>query len=197
MWTAARPHSRHAKRIHVLVLDRRPDLGRSGDARGALSSGVLSFFGRAVADRMPHAGGTCAFSSATAPARAAVRYRWCRCRLGTYARVNCGRPFLIPSPNSRPETHCVPGGFVEGRIVGSRGHCAISAVGRHFSTAKRWRAIGGGGTPGVLVRAVTFRRARKAGRSALARRHLHVKPGLFRPGATYLTLLRLARRHAP
>jgi uncharacterized protein YbbC (DUF1343 family) len=116
-----------------------------------------------------------------------------------------GRPFIMPSPNMPTlETALVyPGGcLVEGtNLSEGRGTTApFQLVGAPFLDGEALaRELVAAGTPGVLVRPVTFRPTFE--KHAGQRCHgvmLHVKnPGLFRPVATYLTLLTLARRQAP
>jgi uncharacterized protein YbbC (DUF1343 family) len=116
-----------------------------------------------------------------------------------------GRPFVMPSPNMPTlETALVyPGAcLVEGtNLSEGRGTTApFQLVGAPFLDgsllAKSLLEIG---VPGALVRPVTFRPSFE--KHAGERCHgvmLHVaNPELFRPVATYLTLIALARAQAP
>jgi uncharacterized protein YbbC (DUF1343 family) len=116
-----------------------------------------------------------------------------------------GRPFIMPSPNMPTlETALVyPGGcLVEGtNLSEGRGTTApFQLVGAPFLDGEALcRALVDTGAPGVLVRPVTFRPTFE--KHAGQRCHgvmLHVtNPELFRPVATYLSLITLARAQAP
>lgn len=116
-----------------------------------------------------------------------------------------GRPFIMPSPNMPTlETALVyPGGcLIEGtNLSEGRGTTApFQLVGAPFLDGPALaQALGEAGAPGVLVRPVTFKPSfeKHAGERCQGVM-LHVtNPALFRPVATYLTLITLARAQAP
>jgi uncharacterized protein YbbC (DUF1343 family) len=116
-----------------------------------------------------------------------------------------GRPFVMPSPNMPTlETALVyPGGcLVEGtNLSEGRGTTApFQLVGAPFLNGEALcRALLETGAPGVLVRPVSFRPTfeKHAGQKCHGVM-LHVtNPELFRPVATYLALITLARAQAP
>lgn len=116
-----------------------------------------------------------------------------------------GRPFIMPSPNMPTlETALVyPGGcLVEGtNLSEGRGTTApFQIVGAPFLDGPALaQSLSEAGTPGVLVRPVTFKPTfeKHAGKRCSGVM-LHVtNPSLFRPVATYLTLITLARAQAP
>jgi uncharacterized protein YbbC (DUF1343 family) len=116
-----------------------------------------------------------------------------------------GRPFIMPSPNMPTlETALVyPGGcLLEGtNLSEGRGTTApFQLVGAPFLDGPALaQALAEAGTPGVLVRPVTFKPTfeKHAGQRCNGVM-LHVtNPALFRPVATYLTLITLARAQAP
>lgn len=116
-----------------------------------------------------------------------------------------GRPFVMPSPNMpTAETALVyPGGcLIEGtNLSEGRGTTApFQLVGAPFLDGEALaEALLASGLPGVQVRPVAFRptfekHAGQACRGVM----LHVtNPFLFRPVATYLRLIALARAQAP
>jgi uncharacterized protein YbbC (DUF1343 family) len=116
-----------------------------------------------------------------------------------------GRPFIMPSPNMPTlETALVyPGGcLLEGtNLSEGRGTTApFQLVGAPFLDGPALaQALAEAGTPGVMVRPVSFtptfeKHAGKRCNGVM----LHVTtPSLFRPVATYLTLITLARAQAP
>jgi uncharacterized protein YbbC (DUF1343 family) len=116
-----------------------------------------------------------------------------------------GRPFIMPSPNMPTlETALVyPGGcLVEGtNLSEGRGTTApFQLIGAPFLDGQALaQALVEAGAPGVMVRPVTFRPMfeKHAGQRCNGVM-LHVTtPTLFRPVATYLTLITLARAQAP
>jgi uncharacterized protein YbbC (DUF1343 family) len=116
-----------------------------------------------------------------------------------------GRPFIMPSPNMPTlETALVyPGGcLLEGtNLSEGRGTTApFQLIGAPFldGTALA-QALSEAGTPGVMVRPVSFRPTfEKHAGQRCSGVMLHVTtPSLFRPVATYLTLITLARAQAP
>jgi uncharacterized protein YbbC (DUF1343 family) len=116
-----------------------------------------------------------------------------------------GRPFIMPSPNMPTlETALVyPGGcLLEGtNLSEGRGTTApFQLVGAPFLDGPALaQALSEAGTPGVMVRPVSFKPTfeKHAGqRCSGVMLHL-TTPSLFRPVATYLTLITLARAQAP
>lgn len=116
-----------------------------------------------------------------------------------------GRPFVMPSPNMpTAETALVyPGGcLVEGtNLSEGRGTTApFQLVGAPFLDGEALaEALLASGVPGVQVRPVAFRPSfeKHAGQTCRGVM-LHVtNPHLFRPVATYLRLITLARAQAP
>jgi len=116
-----------------------------------------------------------------------------------------GRPFIMPSPNMPTlETALVyPGGcLVEGtNLSEGRGTTApFQLVGAPFLDGPQLaQALVDAGAPGVMVRPVTFKPMfeKHAGKRCNGVM-LHVtNPALFRPVATYLSLIALARAQAP
>jgi uncharacterized protein YbbC (DUF1343 family) len=116
-----------------------------------------------------------------------------------------GRPFIMPSPNMPTvETALVyPGGcLLEGtNLSEGRGTTApFQLVGAPFLDGQALaQALVEAGTPGVMVRPVTFKPTfEKHAGQRCSGVMLHVTtPSLFRPVATYLTLITLARAQAP
>jgi uncharacterized protein YbbC (DUF1343 family) len=119
--------------------------------------------------------------------------------------VAWGRPFVMPSPNMPSlETALVyPGGcLVEGtNLSEGRGTTApFQIVGAPFLDGPALaKSLNDVGVPGALVRPITFRPTFE--KHAGERCHgvmLHISnPDLFRPVATYLSLIALARAQAP
>ncbi len=116
-----------------------------------------------------------------------------------------GRPFIMPSPNMPTlETALVyPGGcLVEGtNLSEGRGTTApFQLVGAPFIDGEALcRSLLELGAPGVLIRPATFRPMfdKHAGQRCRGVM-LHVtNPALFRPVATYLALIAVARAQAP
>jgi uncharacterized protein YbbC (DUF1343 family) len=116
-----------------------------------------------------------------------------------------GRPFVMPSPNMPTlETALVyPGGcLIEGtNLSEGRGTTApFQLVGAPFLDGEALAsALIASGSPGVQVRPVAFRPTfeKHAGQTCRGVM-LHVtSPHLFRPVATYLRLIALARAQAP
>jgi uncharacterized protein YbbC (DUF1343 family) len=116
-----------------------------------------------------------------------------------------GRPFVMPSPNmpTLETALAYPGGcLVEGtNLSEGRGTTApFQLVGAPFLNGEALcRALLETGAPGVMVRPVTFRPTfeKHAGKKCQGVM-LHVtSPELFRPVATYLALITLARAQAP
>jgi uncharacterized protein YbbC (DUF1343 family) len=116
-----------------------------------------------------------------------------------------GRPFIMPSPNMPTlETALVyPGGcLIEGtNLSEGRGTTApFQIVGAPFLDGQALaQALAEAGTPGVQVRPITFKPTfEKHAGQRCSGVMLHVtSPALFRPVATYLTLITLARAQAP
>jgi uncharacterized protein YbbC (DUF1343 family) len=116
-----------------------------------------------------------------------------------------GRPFVMPSPNMPTlETALVyPGGcLIEGtNLSEGRGTTApFQIVGAPFLEGRELaRGLEELGTPGALVRPVSFRPTfEKHAGVRCEGVMLHVtNPRLFRPVATYLSLIALARAQAP
>jgi uncharacterized protein YbbC (DUF1343 family) len=116
-----------------------------------------------------------------------------------------GRPFVMPSPNMPTlETALVyPGGcLVEGtNLSEGRGTTApFQMVGAPFLDGKSLaQGLAELGTPGALIRPVSFRPTfEKHAGVACSGVMVHVtNPRLFRPVATYLSLITLARAQAP
>jgi uncharacterized protein YbbC (DUF1343 family) len=116
-----------------------------------------------------------------------------------------GRPFVMPSPNMpTPETALVyPGGcLIEGtNLSEGRGTTApFQLVGAPFLDGEALaEALIASGSPGVQVRPVAFRPTFEKHAGQLCRGvMLHVTNShLFRPVATYLRLIALARAQAP
>jgi uncharacterized protein YbbC (DUF1343 family) len=116
-----------------------------------------------------------------------------------------GRPFVMPSPNMPTlETALVyPGGcLLEGtNLSEGRGTTApFQLVGAPFLNGRALAsALIEGGTPGAMVRPVTFRPTfDKYAEQRCQGVMIHVtNPALFRPMATYLRLVCLARQQTP
>jgi uncharacterized protein YbbC (DUF1343 family) len=116
-----------------------------------------------------------------------------------------GRPFVMPSPNMPSlETALVyPGGcLVEGtNLSEGRGTTApFQIVGAPFLDGPALaKSLGDVGVPGALVRPVTFRPTfeKHAGERCQGVMIHVANPELFRPVATYLALIALARAQAP
>jgi uncharacterized protein YbbC (DUF1343 family) len=116
-----------------------------------------------------------------------------------------GRPFIMPSPNMPTlETALVyPGGcLLEGtNLSEGRGTTApFQLVGAPFLDGQALaQSMAETGIPGALVRPATFKPTfEKHAGHRCSGVMLHVtNPALFRPVATYLTLITLARAQAP
>jgi uncharacterized protein YbbC (DUF1343 family) len=116
-----------------------------------------------------------------------------------------GRPFIMPSPNMPTlETALVyPGGcLLDGtNLSEGRGTTApFQLVGAPFLDGPALaQALSEAGTPGVMVRPVSFKPTfEKHAGQRCSGVMLHVTtPSVFRPVATYLTLITLARAQAP
>lgn len=116
-----------------------------------------------------------------------------------------GRPFIPPSPNMPTlETALVyPGAcLVEGtNLSEGRGTTTpFQIVGAPFLDGRALcQALSERGVPGAMIRPVAFRPTFEKHAGEICRGvMLHVtNPALFRPVATYLTLLTLARAQAP
>lgn len=199
--------------VHTVVLDRpNPLSGDPATLEGApQDAGFLSFVGleplpirhaltvgEILALFMERDGATLGLEGAfsAVPALGWERYR---------TAAAWGRPFVMPSPNMPTlETALVyPGGcLVEGtNLSEGRGTTApFQLVGAPFLNGETLcQSLYDTGAPGVLIRAVTFRPTFE--KHAGKRCHgvmLHVtSPELFRPVATYLSLITLARAQAP
>jgi uncharacterized protein YbbC (DUF1343 family) len=214
VWTALlAARAAAAKGIHTVVLDRpNPISGDPTSLEGAPQrDGFLSFVGlepfpirhaltlgemlAQIFERDGHALGA---EGALSVARV---LGWERQRTAEA----WGRPFIMPSPNMPTlETALVyPGGcLLEGtNLSEGRGTTApFQMVGAPFLDGPALaHALAEAGTPGVLVRPVTFKPTfeKHAGQRCNGVM-LHVtNPALFRPVATYLTLITLARAQAP
>jgi uncharacterized protein YbbC (DUF1343 family) len=214
VWTALlAARAAAAKGIHTVVLDRpNPISGDPASLEGAPQrEGFLSFvgleplpirhgltLGEIVAQFMERDGHALGPEGALSVARV---LGWERHRTAEA----WGRPFIMPSPNMPTlETALVyPGGcLLEGtNLSEGRGTTApFQLVGAPFLDGQALAsALAEAGTPGVLVRPVTFRPSfeKHAGQRCNGVM-LHVtSPALFRPVATYLTLITLARAQAP
>ncbi|HLV68907.1 MAG TPA: DUF1343 domain-containing protein [Polyangiaceae bacterium] len=116
-----------------------------------------------------------------------------------------GRPFVLPSPNMPTlETALVyPGGcLVEGtNLSEGRGTTTpFQIVGAPFLDGKKLaQAVLQTGVPGAWIRPVSFRPSFEKHAGTICQGVMvHVtNPRLFRPVATYLTLITLAHRMAP
>jgi uncharacterized protein YbbC (DUF1343 family) len=214
VWTAllAARAAREA-RVHTVVLDRpNPLSGDPSTIEGAPQDpGFLSFVGLeplpirhalTVGEILTHfferdgaaLGSEGALS--VVPSQGWERYR---------TAAAWGRPFIMPSPNMPTlETALVyPGGcLVEGtNLSEGRGTTApFQLVGAPFLNGEALsKALTDSGAPGALVRPVTFRPSfeKHAGKRCQGVM-LHVTNAeLFRPVATYLSLITLARAQAP
>jgi len=202
-WTAllaARAAS--AAAIHTVVLDRpNPISGDPATLEGApQQEGFLSFvgIGELLAQFMERDGQALGAEGALS---VVSLLGWERHR-GAEA---WGRPFVMPSPNMpTAETALVyPGGcLVEGtNLSEGRGTTApFQLVGAPFLDGDALaEALIASGSPGVQVRPVAFRPTFEKHAGQICRGvMLHVtSPLLFRPVATYLRLIALARAQAP
>jgi uncharacterized protein YbbC (DUF1343 family) len=214
VWTALlAARAAAAKGIHTVVLDRpNPISGDPGSLEGAPQrEGFLSFvglepfpirhgltLGEMLAQIFERDGLALGPEGALSVARV---LGWERLRTAEA----WGRPFIMPSPNMPTlETALVyPGGcLIEGtNLSEGRGTTApFQLVGAPFLDGQALaQALSDAGTPGVLVRPVAFKPTfeKHAGQRCNGVM-LHVtNPALFRPVATYLTLITLARAQAP
>jgi uncharacterized protein YbbC (DUF1343 family) len=214
VWTALlAARAAAAKGIHTVVLDRaNPISGDPASIEGAPQrEGFLSFvgleplpirhgltLGEILAQFMERDGHALGPEGALSVARV---LGWERHRTAEA----WGRPFIMPSPNMPTlETALVyPGGcLLEGtNLSEGRGTTApFQLVGAPFLDGPALAtALAEAGSPGVLVRPVTFRPTfeKHAGQRCNGVM-LHVtNPALFRPVTTYLTLITLARAQAP
>jgi len=214
VWTALlAARAAAAASIHTVVLDRpNPISGDPSTVEGALQSeGFLSFVGlepmpirhaltvgeilARLFERDGHALGPEGALSVV-PVQGWERLR---------SAEAWGRPFVLPSPNMPTlETALVyPGGcLVEGtNLSEGRGTTVpFQVVGAPFLDGARLaRELGETGVPGAWVRPVTFRPAFEKHAGKLCQGvMIHVTNAqLFRPVATYLALIALARRQAP
>jgi uncharacterized protein YbbC (DUF1343 family) len=214
VWTALlAARAARAANVHTVVLDRpNPISGDPATIEGAPQEpGFLSFVGleplpirhaltlgeilAACFERDGHPLGADGALS-VAPVLGWERYR---------TALAWGRPFVMPSPNMPSlETALVyPGGcLVEGtNLSEGRGTTApFQIVGAPFLDGPALaKSLTEAGVPGALVRPVTFRPTFE--KHAGERCHgvmIHVSnPDLFRPVATYLSLIALARAQAP
>jgi uncharacterized protein YbbC (DUF1343 family) len=214
VWTALlAARAAAAKGIHTVVLDRpNPISGDPASIEGAPQrEGFLSFvgleplpirhgltIGEILAQFFERDGHALGPEGALSVARV---LGWERHRTAEA----WGRPFIMPSPNMPTlETALVyPGGcLLEGtNLSEGRGTTApFQLVGAPFLDGPSLaQALAEAGTPGVMVRPVSFRPTfeKHAGQRCNGVM-LHVTtPSLFRPVATYLTLITLARAQAP
>jgi uncharacterized protein YbbC (DUF1343 family) len=214
VWTALlAARAAAARGIHTVVLDRpNPISGDPATLEGALQQpGFLSFvgleplpirhaltIGEILAQFMQDGGHPLGADGALSVARV---LGWERYRTAEA----WGRPFIMPSPNMPTiESALVyPGGcLVEGtNLSEGRGTTApFQLVGAPFLDGPALaKSLNEAGAPGVLVRPVTFRPMfEKHAGSNCHGVMLHVtSPALFRPVATYLTLIALCRAQAP
>jgi uncharacterized protein YbbC (DUF1343 family) len=214
VWTALlAARAAAAKGIHTVVLDRpNPISGDPASIEGAPQrDGFLSFvgleplptrhgltIGEILAQFFERDGHALGPEDALSVARV---LGWERHRTAEA----WGRPFIMPSPNMPTvETALVyPGGcLLEGtNLSEGRGTTApFQLVGAPFLDGPSLaQALAEAGTPGVMVRPVSFKPMfeKHAGKRCNGVM-LHVTtPSLFRPVATYLTLITLARAQAP
>lgn len=214
VWTALlAARAAAAKGIHTVVLDRaNPISGDPASLEGAPQrEGFLSFvgleplpirhaltIGEILAQFFERDGHALGPEGALSVARV---LGWERHRTAEA----WGRPFIMPSPNMPTlETALVyPGGcLLEGtNLSEGRGTTApFQLVGAPFLDGPALaQALAEAGTPGVMVRPVSFKPTfeKHAGKRCNGVM-LHVTtPSLFRPVATYLTLITLARAQAP
>lgn len=214
VWTALlAARAAAAKGIHTVVLDRaNPISGDPATLEGAPQrEGFLSFvgleplpirhaltLGEIIAQCFERDGQPLGPDGALSVARV---LGWERHRTAEA----WGRPFIMPSPNMPTlETALVyPGGcLIEGtNLSEGRGTTApFQIVGAPFLDGQALaQSLAEAGTPGVLVRPVSFKPTfeKHAGQTCRGVM-LHVtNPALFRPVATYLTLITLARAQAP
>lgn len=214
VWTALlAARAAAAKGIHTVVLDRpNPISGDPASVEGAPQrEGFLSFvgleplpirhaltIGEILAQCFERDGHALGPEGALSVARV---LGWERHRTAEA----WGRPFIMPSPNMPTlETALVyPGGcLIEGtNLSEGRGTTApFQLVGAPFLDGPALaQALVEAGTPGVLVRPVSFRPSfEKHAGQRCSGVMLHVtSPALFRPVTTYLTLITLARAQAP
>jgi uncharacterized protein YbbC (DUF1343 family) len=214
VWTALlAARAAAAKGIHTVVLDRpNPISGDPASLEGAPQrEGFLSFvgleplpirhaltIGEILAQFFERDGHALGPEGALSVARV---LGWERHRTAEA----WGRPFIMPSPNMPTlETALVyPGGcLLEGtNLSEGRGTTApFQLVGAPFLDGPALaQSLMEAGAPGVMVRPVTFKPTfeKHAGKRCNGVM-LHVTtPSLFRPVATYLTLITLARAQAP
>jgi uncharacterized protein YbbC (DUF1343 family) len=214
VWTALlAARAAAAAGVHTVVLDRpNPLSGNPGTLEGApQEAGFLSFvgleplpirhaltIGEILAQFVERDGGALGPEGvlSVVPVLGWERHR---------TAAAWGRPFVMPSPNMPTlETALVyPGGcLVEvTNLSEGRGTTApFQLVGAPFLNGEALcRALLETGAPGVMVRPVTFRPTfeKHAGKKCHGVM-LHVtNPELFRPVATYLALITLARTQAP
>ncbi|MFC1641144.1 exo-beta-N-acetylmuramidase NamZ domain-containing protein [Myxococcota bacterium] len=214
VWTAWLTATAARERgIHVVVLDRpNPISGAPCTAEGAPQcEGYLSLVGLRplpirhamtvaeilvlLADRDDWSLGPMG-SLSVVPSRGWERHRTAEA---------WGRPFVMPSPNiPTVETALVyPGAcLLEGtNLSEGRGTTApFQLVGAPFLDGAQLACeLGDGGVPGAMVRAVQFRPWMGKHRGEICHGVMvHVtNSSLFRPVATYLRLIALARRQAP
>jgi uncharacterized protein YbbC (DUF1343 family) len=214
VWTALLlMRAAHAQGIHVVVLDRpNPISGDPATLEGAPQrEGFLSFVGLeplpirhalTAGEILVHFAARDGWEVGADGALSVVPTRgWERHRTADA----WGRPFVQPSPNMPTlETALVyPGAcLLEGtNLSEGRGTTApFQLVGAPFLDGVRLgRALGEGGVPGAIVRPVEFRPWMSKHRGEVCRGvMLHVtNASLFRPVATYLRLIALARQQAP
>jgi uncharacterized protein YbbC (DUF1343 family) len=203
----------NAAGVHTAVLDRpNPISGDPSTLEGApQQSGFLSFVGLeslparhalTPAEILTHFAARDGWALGPEGALSVVPTEgWERYRLADA----WGRPFVMPSPNipTLETTLVYPGAcLVEGtNLSEGRGTTApFQLVGAPFLNGEALAsALVQAGTPGAQVRPVSFRPwFDKFASQTCHGVMIHVKnPALFRPVATYLTLVALAREQAP
>jgi uncharacterized protein YbbC (DUF1343 family) len=214
VWTALLvARAAHERGIHVIVLDRpNPISGDPATLEGAPQrEEYLSFVGLeplpirhalTVGEILVHFAGRDGWPLGADGALSVVPTRgWERHRTAEA----WGRPFILPSPNMPTlETALVyPGAcLVEGtNLSEGRGTTVpFQLVGAPFLDGARLaRELGEGGVPGAIVRSAEFRPWMSKHRGEVCHGvMLHVtNASLFRPVATYLRLIALARQQAP
>ena len=209
VWTAVLMlRSAAAAGVQTIVLDRPNPLGGSRVCGGPQRAGYRSFVG--LHDVAVQHGMTIAELCSLAADRERIdRAAWQVLPMRGYRRELAyeatGLPWVLPSPNmpTLDTARVYPGGcLLEGtNLSEGRGTTApFQLVGAPFLDGPALaQSLMEAGAPGVMVRPVTFKPTfeKHAGKRCNGVM-LHVTtPSLFRPVATYLTLITLARAQAP